>query len=228
MDAIPADGPARFGTTAFYAGLGRAFVAMCGVVPVLACIELFDTLLGGRLDDVAGIRPREISGLDGLILAPLVHYGFPHLVANAAPLILLGTFVLASGVRRFLIATLLIAIISGLGVWFLTPSNYLVVGASGVIFGWLGMLLITGIVERSLWSLGVGLVVGLLYGWQVTALFPTDGQVSWQGHLFGFLGGMVAAIVLRIRQPRTAATLAEPDASFTATPDVAEEPEHRA
>ena len=138
---------------------------------------------------VAGIRPREISGLDGLILAPLVHYGFPHLVANAAPLILLGTFVLASGVRRFMIATFLIAIISGLGVWFLTPSNYLVVGASGVIFGWLGMLLVTGIVERSLWSLGVGLVVGLLYGWQVTALFPTDGQVSWQGHLFGFLGG---------------------------------------
>ena len=90
MDDLPADGPARFGTTAFYAGLGRAFVAMCSVVPVLAAIELLDTLVGGRLDIIAGIKPREISGLDGLILAPLVHYGFPHLVANAAPLILLG------------------------------------------------------------------------------------------------------------------------------------------
>ena len=135
---------------------------------------------------------------------------------------------LASGVRRFLFATLLIAIISGLGVWFLTPSSYLVVGASGVIFGWLGMLLVSGIVERSLWSLAVGLVAGLLYGWQVTALFPSDGQVSWQGHLFGFFGGMVAAIVFRIRQPRAAVTAAEPDAPFTAAPDTADEPEHRA
>jgi membrane associated rhomboid family serine protease len=228
MDDLPAEGPARFGTTAFYAGLGRAFVAMCGVVPVLAGIELFDTLVGGRLDTIAGIRPREISGLDGLILAPLVHYGFAHLVANAAPLILLGTFVLASGVRRFLIATLLIAIISGLGVWFLTPSNYLVVGASGVIFGWLGMLLVSAIVERSLWSLAVSLVVGLLYGWQVTALVPADGQVSWQGHLFGFIGGVVAAIVLRIRQPRAGLTAAEPAAPAKAAPDIADEPEHRA
>ncbi len=228
MNGLPADSPARFGTTAFYAGLGRAFVAMCGVVPVLAGIEMFDTLVGGRLDMIAGIRPREISGLDGLILAPLVHYGFPHLVANAAPLILLGTFVLASGVRRFLFATLLIAIISGLGVWFLTPTNYLVVGASGVIFGWLGMLFMSGIVERSLWSLGVGLVAGLLYGWQVTALLPTDGQVSWQGHLFGFIGGMVAAIVLRIRQPRIAVPVTQPDAPVTATPDIAEEPGPRA
>jgi membrane associated rhomboid family serine protease len=210
---------------------------MCGVVPVLAGIELLDTLSGGRLDVIAGIRPRDISGLDGVLLAPLVHHGFAHLVANAAPLILLGTFVLASGVRRFLFATIVIAIISGLGVWFLTPSNFLVIGASGVIFGWLGMLLTSGIVERSLWSVAVALVAGLLYGWQVTALFPTDGQVSWQGHLFGFIGGVLAAIVFRIRQPRMplARTSAgpnvaypRPDTPVAVTPEPDEKPDHRA
>jgi membrane associated rhomboid family serine protease len=200
----PADDPARFGTQAFYAAIGRAFVAMCAVVPFLALIELIDQRLGGALDNFAGIHPRRIWGLDGVFLAPLVHDGFPHLLANSAPLIILGTFVLASGTRRFLLATLLIAIVSGMAVWFLTPDNYLVLGASGVIFGWLGLLLMRGIVERSLWNLGVALVVGLLYGWQLVALLPRDQLVSWQGHLFGFVGGLVAAIVFRRRRAERA------------------------
>jgi membrane associated rhomboid family serine protease len=196
----PAEDPSRFGTQAFYAALGRAFVAMCAVVPVLAFIELVDQRLGGALDNFAGIHPRRIWGLDGIVLAPLVHDGFPHLLANSAPLIILGTFVLAAGTRRFILATLLIAVISGLAVWFLTPSNYLVLGASGVIFGWLGILLMRGIVERSLWHLGVALVAGLLYGWQLVALLPSDQRVSWQGHLFGFIGGLLGAIVFRRRR----------------------------
>src|SRR5262245_48245931 len=190
------DGDAtRFGTVAFYAALGRAFVVMCAVVPVLALIELLDRATGGELDRLFGIEPRAISGLDGIILAPLVHADFDHLVSNAAPLVLLGTFVLAAGMRRFLWATLIIAVVSGVGVWLVTPPNYLVVGASGVIFGWLGLLLVRGIVEHSLWNLAVTLVAGLLYGWQVVALFPTDQRISWQGHLFGFIGGVIAAIL---------------------------------
>jgi membrane associated rhomboid family serine protease len=200
----PADDPARFGTQAFYAALGRAFVAMCAVVPVLALIELVDQRLGGALDSFAGIHPKRIWGLDGIFLAPLVHDGFPHLLANSAPLIILGTFVLAGGTRRFLLATLLIAATSGLAVWFLTPANYLVLGASGVIFGWLGFLLMRGIVERSLWNLGVALVAGLLYGWQLVALLPSDQRVSWQGHLFGFIGGLAGAVLFRRRRAETA------------------------
>jgi membrane associated rhomboid family serine protease len=195
-----ADDPSRFGTQAFYASIGRAFVVMCTVVPVLAAIEAIDQWLGGRLDALAGIRPRDLSGLDGILLAPLVHDGWQHLFANSTPLVLLGTFVLAAGTRRFVLATLLIAVVSGLGVWTFTPPRYLVIGASGVIFGWLGLLFMRGIVERSLWNFGVAVIVGLLYGWQLVALLPTDERVSWQGHLFGFLGGLVAAVVFRRRQ----------------------------
>jgi membrane associated rhomboid family serine protease len=193
------DDATRFGTVAFYAALGRAFVVMCAVVPVLAAIELLDRMTGGELDRLFGIRPGAVSGIDGIFLAPLVHADFDHLVSNAAPLVLLGTFVLASGVRRFVFSTLLIAVVSGVGVWLATPPNYLVVGASGIIFGWLGLLLVRGIVEHSPWNLGVTVIVGLLYGWQVFALFPTDQRISWQGHLFGFIGGAVAAVVFRRR-----------------------------
>lgn len=193
------DDPNRFGTQSFYAALGRAFVVMCAVVPFLALIELIDQRLNNAIDAFAGIRPHEVSGLDGILLAPFVHDGFEHLLANSAPLILLGTFVLATGTRRFLLATLVIMLVSGLGVWFLTPPNYLVIGASGVIFGWLGFLFMRAIVERSWWNLGVSLIVGLLYGWQLVALLPTNERVSWQGHLFGFVGGAFAAIFLRRR-----------------------------
>jgi membrane associated rhomboid family serine protease len=194
------DDPNRFGTQAFYASLGRAFVAMCAVVPALALIEFIDQRLNGLLDAQLGIRPHQVSGLDGILFAPLVHSGWEHLLANSSPLILLGTFALAAGTKRFLVATWIIAVVSGVGVWFLTPPNYLVVGASGVIFGWLGLLFMRGLVERSLWHLAVALIVGLLYGWQLVLLLPTDEQISWQGHLCGFAGGMLAALLTRRRR----------------------------
>jgi membrane associated rhomboid family serine protease len=192
----------KFGTVAFYAALGRAFVIMCTVVPFLALVEFIDQRLDGALDAQLGIRPHQTSGLDGILFAPFVHHGWDHLLANSSPLILLGTFALAAGTKRFLVATWMIAVVSGVAVWFLTPPNYLVLGASGIAFGWLGLLFMRGLVESSLWHLAVALVVALLYGWQLTLLLPTDDAISWEGHLFGFIGGMIAAIVTR--RPRSA------------------------
>jgi membrane associated rhomboid family serine protease len=137
-----------------------------------------------------------------VLLAPFVHADLNHLLANSAPLIILGTFAMAAGVKRFLLATLIIAIVSGLGVWLLTSSAYIVVGASGVIFGWLGFVVARAIVERSRWNFALVVLAGLLYGWQVYLLLPTEQDISWQGHLFGFAGGVLAAIVLRRRRPR--------------------------
>lgn len=191
--------PNKFGTEAFYASLGRAFVAMCAVVPVLFVIEALDVWLGAGFDYSAGIIPRRIDGLDGVFFAPFLHHGFDHLYSNSVPLILLGTFVLAAGVRRFLYSTLVIILVSGLGVWFTGSPNTVVVGASGVVFGYLGLVLMRGIVERTWWNLGVVLLVGLLYGWQLVGILPTDALISWQGHLFGFIGGVLAAILFRRR-----------------------------
>ncbi|MBQ1025956.1 rhomboid family intramembrane serine protease [Micromonospora sp. C95] len=201
MTLLPANGdPHRFGTVAFYASIGRAFVAMCAVVPVLFLIEGLDVWLGAGFDSAAGIIPQRIDGLDGVFFSPFLHHGFDHLYSNSIPLILLGTFVLAAGARRFLWSTLVIVLVSGLGVWFTGSSNTIVVGASGVIFGYLGILLTRGIFERSWWNFAVFLLVGLLYGGLLVGVLPTDERISWQGHLFGLLGGIVAAIIFRRRR----------------------------
>src|SRR5690349_18394865 len=116
---------------------------MCAIVPVLFLIELLDRLTKGQLDLAGGIRPHHVNGL---VFAPLLHGSFEHVLANSIPLILLGTFVLAAGGRRFVLTTAFIALVSGLGVWFTGDPNSVVVGASGVVFGYLGVLLMRGIV----------------------------------------------------------------------------------
>src|SRR3954447_17431311 len=195
-----------FGTQAFYASLGRAFVTMCAVIPFLFLIEVIDRGLGhGRLDAAGGIIPHHLSGLDGVLFSPFLHAGWDHLYGNAVPLILVGTFALAGGVKRFLYSTALIMAVSGLGVWFVGSPNSVVIGASGVIFGYLGLLLARGFVERSWWNLAVAAFIGLLYWYQISNIVPTDQPISWQGHLLGLLGGIIAAILFRRKRPKTQA-----------------------
>lgn len=197
------DEAARFGTEAFYSSLGRAFVTMCAVVPVLFLIEVIDVGLGeGTLDLAGGVIPHRIEGLDGILFSPFLHSGWEHLYGNAVPLILLGTFVLAGGAKRFIWSTFLIMMVTGIGVWFIGDPRSVVVGASGVIFGYLGMLFTRGLVERSWWNFGVALLIGLLYWYQLYGILPSDPGVSWQGHLLGLIGGVIAAIVFRRRRPR--------------------------
>jgi membrane associated rhomboid family serine protease len=198
----------RFGTVPFYAAIGRAFIGMCFFIPVLFAIELLDQHTDHALDRTGGIAPHRFDGLDGIIFAPFLHANFEHLYGNAVALVITGTFVLAGGVRRFIGITALIAVVSGLGVWLTGKPGTIVIGASGVIFGYFGYLLIRGIVERSLWGIAVGLVVGLLYGAQMVLLLPGDPNISWQGHLFGFVGGVLAAVLFRRRRPRRTAAAA--------------------
>jgi membrane associated rhomboid family serine protease len=208
----PDDAPPQFGTEAFYASIGRAFVVMCAVVPVLFLIEVVNWTTDHGLAASGGIVPRRVYGIDGILFAPFLHASFLHVTANSIPLILLGTFVLAGGVRRTLWSTGLIMLVAGVGVWTLGDVFFVEegragevsvhAGASGVVFGYLGLLLARGIVERSWWSAGVAVLVGVLYGWQLQGALPGQEGISWEGHLFGFIGGVLAAIVFRRRRPR--------------------------
>ena len=201
----------RFGTEAFYASLGKAFVTMCAVIPFLFLIEAIDRGVGhGRLDVAGGIIPHHLSGLDGVLFSPFLHAGWDHLYGNAVPLILVGTFALAGGVRRFIWSTFVIMLVSGLGVWFVGDPNSVVVGASGVIFVYLGLLLARGLVERSWWNLGVAAFIGLLYWYQLYNILPTDQPISWQGHLLGLLGGVIAAILFRRKRVKPQPALYAP------------------
>ncbi|MBG0561659.1 rhomboid family intramembrane serine protease [Actinoplanes aureus] len=199
--AARADEAARFGTDAFYSSIGRAFVTMCAVIPLLFLIEAIDVGLGpGTLDLAGGIIPRHIEGVDGILFSPFLHSGWDHLYGNAVPLILLGTFVLAGGARRAIWSTVVIVLVTGIGVWFIGDPRSVVVGASGVIFGYLGLLLTRGLVERSWWNFGVAVFIGLLYWYQLYGILPTDPRVSWQGHLLGLIGGVIAAVMFRRRR----------------------------
>ena len=97
-------------------------------------------------------------------------------------------------------------LVSGLGVWFVGDPNSVVVGASGVVFGYLGLLLTRGLVERSWWTLGVAAFIGLLYWYQLYNILPTDQPISWQGHLLGLLAGAIAAVLFRRRKPKAQTT----------------------
>jgi len=197
------DDPDRFGTVPFYAAIGKAFVTMCAVVVGLAAIELVNEITGDQLDREGGIYPRDFSRLGGIITAPFLHQSWAHLYGNSIPLLLTGTFVLAGGVLRFAKVTGFIVLVAGLGTWLTTSANHFVVGASGVIFGYVGYLLARGIVERTWWATVVALLIGGLYGWQIySAVVPNDPNISWQDHLFGLIGGIVAAVLFRRRRPR--------------------------
>jgi membrane associated rhomboid family serine protease len=199
-DIEPLDDRDRFGTPTFYASLGKAFVTMCAVIPLLFAIELIDQATGHALDRDGAIVPLHISGLDGIVFAPFLHVSFIHLYGNAVPLLLTGTFVLASGGKRFLWITALIALVSGLGVWFFGSGP--TIGASGVIFGYIGYLFLRGLLERSWWNIAVALLIGLLYGTAISGVIPGDTGISWQAHLFGFIGGLLAAILFRRPRPK--------------------------
>ncbi|WP_235870623.1 rhomboid family intramembrane serine protease [Rhodococcus xishaensis] len=172
----------------------RAAMTVGGFVVVLYALEAIDTIAGNRLD-AWGIRPLTLDGLWGVAFAPMLHGGWGHLVANTIPLLVLGFLVLMSGIGRGLAATGLIWLIGGLGTW-LTGGPYLHLGASVLIFGWLTYLLVRGIFTRSVGQILLGVVVLFVYGGLLWGVLPGQNGISWQGHLFGAIGGIVAAWAL--------------------------------
>ncbi|MFJ9471375.1 rhomboid family intramembrane serine protease [Streptomyces caniferus] len=176
-----------------------AICLMLGWVALLWLLEGVDVATGGSLDTF-GIQPREPAELLDVVPAAFLHFGFAHLAANTVPLLLLGfVAALRSGVRRLLAVVLLIILASGLGVWFTAAPDSNTAGASGVVFGLFGYLLVRGFIERTLLDIGIGLVVGVLYGSILWGALPSDNGISWQGHLFGLIGGVLAAFAFRER-----------------------------
>jgi len=181
--------------------LPGAFVMVAVTLALLWGIEIVDSALDGRLDGY-GIRPGSVSGLEGIIFAPFLHAGFGHLFSNSLIFAVLGVIAYAAvTLGRFLGVIVLTALSSGLGAWLFGAPNTLVVGASGVIFGLLGFLLFRGLAERSPGTITVSIMMLLVYGGTISGVLPGTPYVSWQAHLFGFLGGAGAAFLLRSPRP---------------------------
>lgn len=187
VDSAPVEKPKRGELTIQQSG--RIIGAM---VAVLWAIEIIDTIVNHRFDRY-GVQPRTLSGLRGIPLAPLLHANFRHLIGNTIPLAAMGWLVLVGGVQRLVRTTVVIVVVSGMGMWLFGGSNTVHLGASGVVFGYLGYLLLRGVFSRKIGQIALGLLVLVLYGGLIWGLLPTPSGVSWQGHLFGLFGGILVA-----------------------------------
>ncbi|WP_067654237.1 rhomboid family intramembrane serine protease [Nocardia harenae] len=173
----------------------QAAALMLGFVALLYGIEGVDSLQGVDLDS-EGIRPRDPDGLWGVLWAPVLHGNWDHLMGNTLPVLILGFLTLLSGIGRGLAATALIWLIAGAGTWLIGGAGTVHIGASSLVFGWLTFLISRGWFARNLTQIVVGLVVFAIYGSLLWGVLPGQPMISWQGHLFGAVGGVVAGWVL--------------------------------
>ncbi|GAA4238306.1 rhomboid family intramembrane serine protease [Actinomadura meridiana] len=164
------------------------------VTAVMWLLEAFDSASDGWFDRF-GITPRDIGDLPDIFTAPFMHGGFGHLMANTVPFVVLGFVAAARGIAKFLVASLIVIVVGGLGVWFTGSGNTL--GSSILIFGFFGYLVGRGIFERRALDIGIAVVVVAVYGTMLLGVLPGDPGISWQGHLFGLVGGVLGAFFLR-------------------------------
>jgi membrane associated rhomboid family serine protease len=173
-------------------------IVVAAMAALMWIVEVVDQVAGGRLDS-GGIEPREVDGLDGIVWAPFLHGGFEHLIGNTIPFLLLGFAIALSGVARVILVTVIVVVVGGLGTWLVAPANTVHIGASGIVFGYAGYLVARGAFSRSVSQILLGLVVLVVWGATLLqGLVPEDG-ISWQGHVFGALGGVLAAWLLERR-----------------------------
>lgn len=166
------------------------------LIAVMWMSEIVDVAAGHRLD-AYGIEPRDGDGLSGIALAPFLHAGFGHLISNTVPLAVMGFAIAFAGAVRVLAVTAIVALVSGLGTWLIAPAGTVHIGASGVVFGYATYLLSRGVFNRNLTELAIAAIVAVVWGGALLGgLLPEEEGISWQGHLFGAVGGVVAARML--------------------------------
>ncbi len=176
-----------------YPELGLHIRILGGFVSVLWVLEIVDTLLLRGWLNRFGILPRRWIGLRGVLLAPLLHGNLRHLSTNTVPLVVLGWLILVRSTPIFVLVTVGVWVIGGLGVWLFAAPKSNHIGASGLVFGYLGFLLANGYFEQSGVAIATATIVGLLYGSTIWGILPLQRGISWQGHLFGLITGIIAA-----------------------------------
>ncbi|MFD2421112.1 rhomboid family intramembrane serine protease [Amycolatopsis pigmentata] len=172
-----------------------AALVILSFTALMYVVELVDVALHGSLDR-DGIVPRTLSGLDGVVWAPMLHGGWAHLLGNTIPVLVFGFLAMASGILRWAVVTALVWVVSGLGVWLTGDTGTSTIGASGLAFGWLAYLLVRGLFNRSVGQLALAVVLLVLWGGTLWGLLPGNPGISWQAHLFGAIGGVLAAWIM--------------------------------
>ena len=177
-----------------------ALLILFALVALMWVVEVVDVALDHRLDRY-GIEPRDVDGLDGVVAAPFLHVGFGHLLANTIPFVVMGAVIALEGARRLVAVTVIVGLVSGLGTWLVAAEGTIHVGASGIVFGFATYLIARGIFNRRGGELAVGALVVLVWGGALLGGLEPQRGISWQGHLFGAIGGVLAAWGLTRERP---------------------------
>ncbi|MEV4561981.1 rhomboid family intramembrane serine protease [Kitasatospora sp. NPDC049285] len=203
----PAAGAPALDPAQLIAEARRAFFTMFGFLCLVWAFQLANWLMDGRIALLHGIRSHDVGSLPYVLTAPFLHLNWQHLEGNSGPLFVFGFLAAYRGVRKFLGLTALLVVTSGMAVWLFERENVVTVGASGVIFGYFGYVVLRGLFDRNLIDSLIGLVMGASFAYLLTTAIPGTPGVSWLGHLGGLLGGLVGAWIFRTRGPRRAASL---------------------
>lgn len=167
-----------------------------GAVCLIWAVEAVNMLSGRQLDSL-GILPRHLPGLLGIPLSPFVHGSASHAMVNTVPFLVLGGLVALRGVKAFVSVSVLVILCGGAALWLFGRASYHI-GASGLIFGYFGYLVARGWYERSTVAILTALVTLFFYGGLVWGVLPGRAFISWEGHLFGMLAGVLAARTLGV------------------------------
>lgn len=178
-----------------------------GIVALMWVIEIINSLDGNRLSG-DGIYPRDFARLWAIFTSPFLHASFQHLIDNTVPFVFMGLIIALRGAARLALVTLIVIVVGGLGTWLIAPANTDTIGASGVVFGYATYLFTRGLFDRSVLEILTGLVVGAVWGAALVASVIPHAGVSWQAHVCGAVGGVVAAgLLARDRRPAAATGL---------------------
>ena len=182
---------------------------LAGVVALMWLIEAINTLDSNHLDS-DGILPRNIDHIWGIFTAPFIHVSWQHLIANTVPFVFMGVIIALQGAKRFALVTLIVIVVGGIGTWLVSRRHLdrdteYTIGASGVVFGYATYLFTRGFFNRNILELLIGLVVGVIWGGALWSSVVPHTGVSWQGHVCGAIGGVVAAYLLRNERTRAPA-----------------------
>ena len=179
---------------------GKAFLAALALLAIMWVVQAVNAGMGEALDQEYGIAPRTVHGLIGIAAAPWLHASWQHIEGNSLPFLVLATLAAWGGLRRFALASLIIIAVAGLGTWLTSPVG-VTVGASGWILGLFTYTVARGFLQHRLADVITALIAGALYWGIVFDVLPQSSSISWQDHLFGAIGGLLAAWVLCRRRP---------------------------
>lgn len=189
------------------AGARKAAIVMVAFLAIIWVIQVANWADSYRLSTDYGIRPRDAGSLPDLLSAPFLHFSWAHIEGNSGPLFIFGFLAAYRGIQKFAGVTVVVILTSGLGAWLTEASNTVGAGASGVVFGYFGYIMVRGFFDRRVIDMVIGAVMALCFAYQFAVLLPQAG-IGWQAHLGGLVGGVLAGWIFRDRRPKASARLA--------------------